>query len=182
MNEMTEPTTGQDRRSREIAAKRRVDEAWEALEQARRKVGARKSEVRNLQGDKGQSAEVGHAAAEAMREDAEKQFRRALRDYLPQLKNLIRPAPDPLPAATIALGLLAGYDAAGIYAALHEAIDAAAADPSMPVFIASTEAELEHRVTEKRKELSAYEDRLEELEREHAFAETEHREIVTEGR
>jgi hypothetical protein len=182
MNDASAPTTGQDRRSREIAAKRRVEEASTALEQARRRIGVRESEVRNAQADVGKSAEIGHQAAEALRGAAEEYFRQALREWLPELKNLVRPAPDPLPPEIVAAGILAGYDVDGIYAALHEAIDADVLDPSTATFTVATEVEVDAAVAAKREELKGARGRLEELERELAYAQTEHREVIAGGR
>ena len=181
MNEIQTPTSGQEGRSQEIVAKRRLDEATSALDRGRRLIGVRQSEVRNLQGELGKSAEVGHAQADLLRQAAEERFREGLRAYLGQLLTVVGEAPDPPPPSLVAAGVLAGYDTDALYAALDAEIDAAADDPSTPVFIASTEAELEHRVAAKRGELRADEGRLEELEREHSQAEVDHREIVTSG-
>jgi hypothetical protein len=182
VNEHQAPTTGQDPRDREVAARHRVQQAQEAREQARRSVGVRESEVRNAQADRGRSAEVGHAQAHALEEVAERRFREALRSYLPALQTVVGDAPDPPSAELVAAGVLAGFDADGIAAALHETIDATVDDPSTGVFTIATEAQVADVVAAKREDLDVARKRLEELDQEVAEAEASALEISIEPR
>lgn len=172
----------QERRGREIAAKRRVEEAEQAHRLAQNRVRAIASDMSRLQADRSNTAETGHRGVDLLRDGAEATFQARLKDYIGQLRLVEAEAADPPPPELIAAFVVARLGGE-FFAALHAAVDAAVVDASVGAYSGGvTVAEVEAKVAAKREERDAAQKHVEEAELELGQAKAAHREAQTEGR
>lgn len=165
MSETAEqPTTGSSSRERVILARKRHEEATQALRTAQARPKILDNDLRELRAQRDNTAEVGHRGADLLQDGAEARFQALLKDYIGQLPMVEAEAAD-APSGELVTAFVLARLGGEFFAVLHAAVDAAVDDNSISAYSGgATAAEVEAKIATKRDERRAAAAALEEAE------------------